>query len=160
MLSLTQVNDDIDVAGVSPNVVPDGVVVRLGEVAAILDTHTRHEAVQVVVETIVGARPEVALVVDVSIGVQSGKADDGAVESTRRDRLSQTREHTLHYGDAIEFVSVNGSRDREFAARVQRAVGTSRHEYWDEVIQAALSLSCRDPVTRDSVCGYVGDIQS
>jgi hypothetical protein len=69
VLSQTQVNGDVHVAGVSPNVVPDGVVVRLREVTAILDTHTRHETVQVVVKTIVGARQEVTLVVNVSIGV-------------------------------------------------------------------------------------------
>jgi hypothetical protein len=111
VLSRTQVNGDVHVAGVSPNVVPDGVVVRLREVTAILDTHTRHETVQVVVKTIVGARQEVTLVVNVSIGVQGGKSNDSTVEATRRDCLSQAREYTLHNRDAIEFVSMDGCRN-------------------------------------------------
>lgn len=159
-MPLTQVNNDIDVTGVSPNVVPDGVVVRLREIATFLDTHAGHQSVQVVVKSIVGARPEVALVVNVSVRIQSGKADDGAVESTRRHCLVQACEHSLHHGNTIEFVSVNGSRDREFAARVQRAVGASRHEDWNKVIQSTLSLSRRNPVTRDSVCGHIGNVQS
>jgi len=81
MLSRTQVNGDIHIARVSPNIVPDGVVIRLGNSAAFIETHAWHEAVQVVVEAIARARPEVALVVNVSIGIQSGNADDSTIQA-------------------------------------------------------------------------------
>ena len=110
-LARTQVNGDVHVASVSPNIVPDRIVVGISDGAAFLETHAWHEAVQVVVEAIAGARPEIALVVDVSIGVQSGDANDSAIQATRRNCLAQAGEYTLNHRDAVEFVSVNGSRE-------------------------------------------------
>jgi hypothetical protein len=86
--SRTQVNSNVHIASISPNIVPDGVIVRVRDGAAFLETHAWHQAVEVVVEAIARTCQKVTLVVNVSIGVQSRNANDRAIQTSGRDSFS------------------------------------------------------------------------
>ena len=75
-----QVDGNVDVGGVAPEIVPDRVCVGVGDGGAGSGVLAGEDAVEVGEEAVVGGREEVSVVVLVVVRVGGGEADDGAVE--------------------------------------------------------------------------------
>lgn len=113
---LTEIDRNVNVRCIAPDVVPDGRCVRLDQTAAILDAATWEVAVEINKEAIGGAGEEVPLIQEVALRILRGQADHSSVEVPSGHCLVQLPEDVLDNRYRVELISMDRSRKRELAA--------------------------------------------